>query len=60
MQRLLMLSLSAAVTIYSANAIADTLKGAYAFTGSTVCLTTSTTFTTSQQANPPRQYFDRL
>jgi hypothetical protein len=53
MQRLVMLSLSAAVTIYSANAIADSLKGAYAFTGSSVCLTTSTTFTTSQQANPP-------
>jgi hypothetical protein len=54
MHRLLMLSAPAAVMIYSASAIADSshLKGTYAFTGSTVCLTTTAVFTSSQQAPP--------
>jgi hypothetical protein len=53
MQRLLMLSVSAVAAIYAGSAAADALKGAYSFTGSTVCLSTAATFTTSQQANPP-------
>jgi hypothetical protein len=55
MHRLLMLSVSAAVTIYSASASADSshLKGTYAFTGSSVCLSTTAVFNSSQQAPPP-------
>ena len=50
MQRLLILSLSAVVTIYSANAIADSLKGTYGFTGSDACLYASGGFNASLQA----------
>jgi hypothetical protein len=52
MQRLLMLSLSALVTIYSANAIADSsqLKGTYGFAGPEGCLYASGGFNASLQA----------
>jgi hypothetical protein len=52
MQRLLMLSLSAVITIYSASAIADlsNLKGTYGFTGTDACLYASGGFNASLQA----------
>jgi hypothetical protein len=52
MQRLLMLSLSALVTIYSANAIADSslLKGTYGATWTNACLYASGGFNASFQA----------
>ena len=50
MQRSLMLSLSAAMTIYAANAAADHLKGTYGFTGSDVCLIASLGFNARLQA----------
>jgi hypothetical protein len=51
MQRLVMLSVSAVVMIYSANAIADShLKGTYGFTGSDVCLVATGGFNANLQA----------
>lgn len=52
MQRLLMLSASAAVMIYAGNAAAGSshLKGSYAFTGEDVCLVASGGFNASLQA----------
>jgi hypothetical protein len=50
MQRLLMLSLSAVVTVYSAGAIADSLKGTYAYTDSETCLVASSGFNAIFQA----------
>jgi hypothetical protein len=50
MQRLLTLSVSAALTIYAAGAVADPLKGAYGFTGSDVCLFASGGFNANLQA----------
>lgn len=53
MQRLLTLSVSAVAAIYAGSAAADSLKGAYGFTGSSTCLSTPAVFTSSQQAPPP-------
>jgi hypothetical protein len=50
MQRLLRLSASAVITIYSDNAIADSLKGTYGSTGIETCLIASSGFNTSRQA----------
>jgi len=52
MQRLLMLSVSAVATIYSATAIADPslLNGTYGFTGTGACLYASGGFSSSFQA----------
>ncbi len=52
MQRLLMLSWSAVIAIYSASAIADlsNLKGTYGFTGTDACLYASGGFNASLQA----------
>jgi hypothetical protein len=46
MQRVLMLSLSAAVVAWAASAVADSpkLKGDYGFTGSAGCIATASTF----------------
>jgi hypothetical protein len=51
MQRLFMLSVSAVIAIYSANAIADSshLKGTYGFTSTNGCLYASGGFNTSLQ-----------
>src|SRR5215470_7114045 len=50
MQRLLMLSVSAVVTMYAAGAVADSLKGTYGFTGSDACLYASGGFNARLQA----------
>jgi hypothetical protein len=50
MQRLFMLSVSAAVTMYAAGAAADSLKGTYGFSGSDVCLSASGGFNDRLQA----------
>lgn len=50
MQRLLMLWVSAAVTIYASSALADSLKGTYGYTGSSACLAASLGFNDNHQA----------
>jgi hypothetical protein len=50
MQCLLILSVSAALTIYAAGAVADPLKGAFGFTGSDACLVASSGFNADLQA----------
>jgi hypothetical protein len=50
MQRLLILSVSAALTIYAAGAVAEPLKGAFGYTGSDACLFASGGFNANLQA----------
>jgi hypothetical protein len=50
MQRLLVFLVSAVVTIYSANAVANPLKGAYGFTATTGCVYATGGFNASLQA----------